>query len=108
MHSDPSYIQGFKESELHKDLMKDYMVAVRPSEHYNTSLAVSFVLALTQIIDVVSYQSVFVNWFVRGTTQMYHRGSYFCLGFFSSNDEKRACFFLVIQGSPPSSMWFDY
>ena len=41
------------EGELHSLLLEKYNVAVRPTKHFNSSLEVTFVLALTQIIDVV-------------------------------------------------------
>jgi len=41
------------EGVLHSLLLEKYNVAVRPTKHFNSSLEVTFVLALTQIIDVV-------------------------------------------------------
>jgi hypothetical protein len=42
------------EYKLVRDLLKNYDSSIRPSVHHNTTLNVTFSLALTQIIDVVT------------------------------------------------------
>ena len=37
------------------DLLKDYDLSIRPSVHHNSTLNVTFGLALAQIIDVVTF-----------------------------------------------------
>ena len=48
-------VQGDAEYRLISDLMKGYDLRVRPSTNYSQPLNVTFGLALSQIIDVVSY-----------------------------------------------------
>ena len=46
------------EYKLVNDIMSDYDPSIRPSIHHNSSLNVTFGLALTQLIDVVSNLSI--------------------------------------------------
>lgn len=43
------------EYKLIHSILKNYDSSIRPSDHHNSTLNVTFGLALTQLIDVVGY-----------------------------------------------------